>query len=96
MTTTGVVPDGATRVVQIATGGTSQMAQMAFGAHATARITTTCKITTKGTTRTFSCKVRLGAGTWTLTTQAKAGATVIAQSVKHVRVRAAKRTAVTG
>ncbi len=96
VTTTGVVPDGATRVVQIATGGNSQMAQMAFGAHATARITTTCKITTKGTTRTYTCKARLGAGTWTLTTQAKAGATVIAQSVKHVRVRAAKRTAVTG
>jgi hypothetical protein len=95
-TTTGTVPDGATRVVQIATGGDSQMAQMAFGARATARITNNCKITTKGTTRTYTCKAHLGAGTWTLTTQAKAGATVIAQSVKHVRVRAAKRTAVTG
>ena len=95
-TTSGTVPEGATRVVQIATGGNSQMAQMAFGAHATARVTTTCKITTKGTTRTFYCKAHLGAGKWTLTTQAKAGARVIAQSVKHVRVRAAKRTAVTG
>ena len=95
-TTSGTVPEGATRVVQIATGGNSQMAQMAFGAYATARVTTTCKITTKGTTRTFYCKAHLGAGKWTLTTQAKAGARVIAQSVKHVRVRAAKRTAVTG
>jgi hypothetical protein len=92
-TTSGRVPEGATRVVQIANGGRSQMA---LGAHTSARVTTTCKITTTGSTRTYTCKARLGGGKWTLTTQAKAGARVIAQSVKHVRVRAAKRTAVTG
>jgi nitrogen fixation protein FixH len=90
------VPDGATRVIQIATGGTSQMAQMAFGARATARVVTNCKITTKGSVRTYTCRANLGAGRWTLTTQAKAGATVIAQSVKHVTVKGVKRTAVTG
>jgi len=94
--TTGVVPDGATRVIQTASGGRSQMAQMAFGAHATARVTNTCKITTTGSTRTYTCKARLGAGTWTLTTQAKAGARVIAQSVRRVTVKASTRTAVTG
>jgi nitrogen fixation protein FixH len=72
------------------------MAQMAFGAHATARVTNTCKITTTGSTRTYTCKARLGAGTWTLTTQAKAGARVIAQSVRRVTVKASTRTAVTG
>jgi hypothetical protein len=90
------VPEGATGVVQIATGGTSQMAQMAFGARATARVVTNCKITTTGSVRTYTCKARLGAGKWTLTTQAKAGSTVIAQSVKHVTVKRVKRTAVTG
>jgi len=91
--TTGPVPAGATRVVQIATGGNSQMAQMALGARATARITTKCKITTKSTKRRFSCRVHLGAGKWTLTTQAKAGRTVIAQSKRHIRVRAITRAA---
>ena len=93
--TSGTVPDGATGVVQVATGGSSQMAQMAFGARATARVATGCTITTTST-RTYTCRIRLGAGRWTLTTQAKAGSTVIAQSVKHVTVKRVKRTAVTG
>jgi len=38
----------------------------------------------------------LGVGRWTLTTQAKAGATVIAQSVKHVTVTRKKSLPVTG
>ena len=84
-TTAGVVPKGATRVVQIATG-----------AHATARVTTTCTIRTKGSVRTYTCRTRLGAGKWTLTTQAKAGATVIAQSVKRVTVTRKKSLPVTG
>ena len=93
--TSGTVPDGATGVVQVATGGSSQMAQMAFGARATARVATGCTITTTST-RTYTCRIRLGAGRWTLTTQAKAGSTVIAQSVKRVTVRRAKYMAVTG
>jgi hypothetical protein len=96
LTTTGVVPDGATRVIQIASGGSAQMAQMAFGARAMTRVTANCPISSNGGTRTYTCRARLGAGTWTITTQAKAGSKVIAQSVKSVRVKATTRTAVTG
>ena len=94
--TRGVVPDGATRVVQIASGGTSQMSQMAFGTRAMVRIATSCPIAGSGSARTYTCRAHLGSGAWTLTTQAKAGSAVIAQSVNHVRVKATKRTAVTG
>jgi hypothetical protein len=94
--TSGVVPDGATRVVQIATGGSSSMARLAFGAHANARVVTSCSIRTSGTQRVFTCNARLGAGRWTLTTQARAGSTVVAQVRTSVTVRAMLRGAVTG
>jgi hypothetical protein len=94
--TSGVVPDRATRVVQIATGGGSSMARLAFGAHANARVLTSCPIRTSGTQRVFTCNARLGAGRWTLTTQARAGSTVVAQVRTSVTVRATLRGAVTG
>jgi nitrogen fixation protein FixH len=86
-----VVPKGATRVIQIATSGGSQMAVTALGARATARVTTNCTISGKKSARTYTCKARLSAGKWTLTTQAKAGATVIAQSVRYVTIKPVKR-----
>ena len=97
--TTGVAPDGATSVVQIATDGSSaqmSLPQMALRPRATVRVATNCPITRKGVTRIYTCKARLGAGTWMLTTQAKAGSTVVAQVVAHARMKATKRMAVTG
>ena len=94
--TSGVVPDGATRVIQIATGGSTAMARMAFGAHANARVVTSCPIRTSGAQRVFTCTAHLGAGRWTLTTQARAGSVVLAQSSTRVVVRAPLRRVVTG
>ena len=96
--TTGVVPDGATSVVQIARGGSAQMSlpQMALRPRATLRVATNCPITSKGVARTYTCKARLAAGMWTLTTQARAGSTVVAQVATRARMKATKRVAVTG
>jgi hypothetical protein len=98
MITTGVAPDGATSVVQIATGGSAQMSLpwMASGTRSTVRVATRCPITSKGVARTYTCSARLATGTWALTTQARAGSTVVAQVVAHARMKATKRTAVTG
>ena len=51
--TRGVAPDGATSVVQIATGGSAQLglAQMALRPRATVRVATNCPIATKGVAR---------------------------------------------
>jgi hypothetical protein len=72
------------------------MAQLAFGARATARTAAKCTITSKHSGRTFICTAHLSAGRWTLTTQAKAGAPVIAQVVKRVTVKRMPSLAVTG
>ena len=90
---TGAVPDGATSVVQLASTGSGQMA---LGARARARVATRCPITSSGTQRTYRCSARLHAGRWTLVTQAKAGSTVIAQSVTRVRVKGTRNLPVTG
>jgi hypothetical protein len=90
---TGLVPDGATSVVQVASGGAGGTAAHAMAA---ARVARQCTITTRGSTRTYRCSMRLGAGRWTLTTQARAGTTVIAQSVRRVVVAPVRRNAVTG
>jgi hypothetical protein len=96
--TTGVAPDGATSVVQIASGVSAQisLSQMALRPRATVRVATKCPITSKGVARSYTCKARLGAGMWALTTQARAGSTVVAQVATRARVKATKRTAVTG
>jgi uncharacterized delta-60 repeat protein len=96
--TTGTVPPGATSVVQVANYGGRTANAFSFGMRESARITTRCAIVTTSGARTFTCRARLGAGTWTLTTQARAGSVVLAQSVRRVRVkaRAPQRVAVTG
>ena len=73
---TGTLPQRATRVVQIARSQTGAT-----------RPRTTCRITARGSTRDFTCTVRLGAGRWILTTQALRGSTVVADSAIRVRVR---------
>ena len=85
--TSGIVPDGATRVVQLATGGIAPLTGMAFAEHSAKRVRIACPISAKDGTRRYTCAMRLGAGRWTLTTQAMAGPTVIAQTVTRVRVR---------
>ncbi len=82
-TTTGTVPAGTTRMTQVATRGSSRAAA-------------TCRIIAKGTTQTFSCRVRLNAGRWAFTTRAKAGATVLVKAVTHGTVKALKRPTPTG
>lgn len=96
--TTGTVPPGATSVVQKANYGGRTADAFAFGMRESARITTRCAIVTTSGARTFTCRARLGAGTWTLTTQARAGSVVLAQSVRRVRVKArtAQRVPVAG
>ena len=70
--------------------------QMALRPRAAVRVATNCPITRKGVARTYMCKARLVAGTWMLTTQAKAGSTVVAQVATRARMKATKRMAVTG
>jgi len=82
-TTTGTVPAGTTRMTQVATRGSSRAAA-------------TCRIIAKGTTQTFSCRVRLNAGRWAFTTRAKAGETVLAKAVTRGTVKALKRPTPTG
>jgi hypothetical protein len=69
---------------------------MASGTRSTVRVATRCPITSKGVARTYTCSARLATGTWALTTQARAGSTVVAQVVAHARMKATNRTAVTG
>jgi nitrogen fixation protein FixH len=87
---------GATSVEQVATSGRSRATASAFGTRQSARSVTRCTITTPSGIRTYTCRARLRTGIWTLTTQAKAGSVVVAQSVSRVRVKAPQRVAVTG
>ena len=93
--TVGIVPAGATTVVQIARSGRTA-SSLSRAPRAAARVATNCPITTAGTTRTFTCRTRLGTGAWTLITEARAGSTVVASISRRVVVKAARRTAVTG
>ena len=73
--TKGVVPTGATKIMQTATSSTK-------------KINGRCsmKAPKKGP-KAYACKVRLKKGTWTITTQAMKGGVVIAQTVKTMQVR---------
>ena len=93
--TTGQVPDDATSVVQIARGG-GAAAGLSRGAWASARVASNCPIATAGTSRTFTCRTRLGTGAWVLTTEARRGSVVVASTTKRVVVKAAARTPVAG
>lgn len=85
-TTKGQVPVGTTSVTQWAT----LMAAKKSAAIGT-RVTGTCKISKgkkpkgkakgKGKKPGYTCKIRLTKGTWSITTQAKAGSVVVAQTV---------------
>ena len=88
---------GATSVVQSAiSGAASSTAALRTRARTHARVTTRCPITTSRAARTYRCQVSLGAGRWSIVTQAKAGATVIAQTVRVVAVRRTSALVVTG
>ena len=95
--TVGLVPDGAASVVQLASTGASGAARQSFARSAAlARMHAPCPISTDGATRTYRCSLHLGGGNWTVTTRAMNGSTVVAQSVRHVRVKARVRRAVAG
>lgn len=94
--TTGPVPDGATSVVQIATGGMARMRSLAHARSTGARVSTNCSIAQRATARSYTCRARLGAGTWALTTEARAGRQVIASASRRVTIAPVRRAAVTG
>jgi len=96
ITLSGSVPDGADRVVALATRGATGAERLLFAAGETARVTTRCAIASGTNGRTFTCKLRLGAGRWTIMTKAMAGSTTLARAVSRMRVRAATRLLVTG
>ncbi|MEI7521763.1 MAG: hypothetical protein WCK40_10520, partial [Thermoleophilia bacterium] len=98
-TTQGRVPSGATRVTQAA-AATSTAAQHRARAHAatsTRRVRGKCAIAGSATSRTYVCTTRLSRGHWAITTTALKGSTVLARSVKNVRISwVAPKRAVTG
>jgi hypothetical protein len=76
-TTKGTIPTGATAITQVAT-------------NAGKRATGKCKIVKskkKKGLKTYVCSIRLTKGTWTITTEARTGATVIARTVKTTKVK---------
>jgi hypothetical protein len=73
--TKGIVPTGATKIMQTATSSTKKINGRC-----------TMKAPKKGP-KAYACKVRLKKGTWTITTQAMQGGVVIAQTVETMRVR---------
>jgi hypothetical protein len=76
-TTKGTIPTGATTISQVAT-------------NAGKRATGKCKIVKskkKKGPKTYVCSIRLTKGTWTITTEARTGATVIARTVKTTKVK---------
>lgn len=90
-TTSGTLPAGATRVNQTATSGTRSLSrEVAWATAATAKGSCQVKTTGKGNAakRTYTCRIRLTKGTWTVTTTALSptGA-VVAQAVKVARVK---------
>ena len=93
--TTGTMPQNATSVVQVARTGAIALSR-GLSTWANARVTTKCPIAGQGTTRVFTCRTRLGAGTWVLTTQARNGATVVASTSRRVVVKVTTHAAVTG
>lgn len=91
--TRGRLPAGATSVTQAATSTRVTSGSARSNARTTLRTRGRCT-TVKGA---YTCTIRLGAGRWTITTRALAGSTVVASSVKRVRIpRASRRSAVTG
>ena len=94
-TVTGIVPTGATRVIQIATSTSPRAVRSEHGTRAVSRVVTNCPITTINGTQRFTCHARLSAGTWNITTLAKAGSKVIAKSATHAKTTTIPRPAPT-
>jgi alpha-tubulin suppressor-like RCC1 family protein len=91
-TTKGQVPVGTTSVTQWAT-----LMAVRKSAVIGKRVSGTCKISKgkkpkgkakgKGKKAGYTCKIRLTKGTWSITTQAKAGSVVVAQTVTTRKVK---------
>ena len=98
-TTRGRVPSGTTRVTQVgaAISTAAQHRARAHAATSTRRVRGKCSIAGSGKARTYACTIRLARGRWAITTTALKGSTVLARSVKNVRIsRVAPTRAVTG
>jgi hypothetical protein len=80
-TTTGTVPAGTDQVTQTATSSKSQT------------VKTTCTISKK---TSFVCKLRLGPGSWRLTTQAKIDSKPVRNAITYAKLKTKRPTAVTG
>jgi hypothetical protein len=93
---TGVVPDGADRVIQTATRGAGSNVRWLYAKSPKVTVQKSCSIAAGTSGRTFTCSLNLAPGRWTVTTQALAGSTAIARSVTRVRVKAKVAFPVTG
>ena len=82
-------------MIQIATSTRSRAVRSEHDTRAVSRVVTNCPITTINGTQRFTCHARLSAGSWNITTLAKAGAKVIAKSAIHVKTTAIPRPAPT-
>jgi hypothetical protein len=84
-------PAGAARVSQTATSGARSLSrEFAWATAATAKGTCQVKTTGKGKAakRTYTCRIRLTKGTWTVTTKALSPTgSVVAQAAKTARVK---------
>jgi DNA-binding beta-propeller fold protein YncE len=94
-TISGTVPAGATRVVQIATSARPRAVRSGHVTRTVSRVVVNCPITTVNGTQRFTCHARLSAGTWSITTLAKAGSKVIAKSATQVKTTTIPRPAPT-
>lgn len=93
---TGAVPVGADRIVQIASKPASETTRTLFAGTSKATMQARCGISGGAGGRRFTCTLRVPPGTWTITTRALAGSTAIATSVNRVRVKPRPFLPVTG
>jgi len=101
--TSGLMPPGATSMVQVATRmpTSSSVRTRAHGATPPRRTTTVrhrCTVARRpgSSARVYRCGIRLGTGTWRVLTQARAGSRVVGQRPVVMRVVAPVRARVTG
>lgn len=90
--TTGPLPPGATRVTQLASSGSRANAMSQ--ADARRAVTGKCTLSParvngkKAKKRTFTCRIKLAKGTWTVATTAFRGSTRLAETSRRVTVKA--------
>lgn len=92
----GIVPNGATTVIQIAEGRAQSTARWLFAGTPKITVRKRCAIAPAAGRRTFTCALNLPPGRWTVTTRALSGSATIARSVARVRVKARASIPVTG